>query len=100
MFFPDESTLKFVCEVRIIAHVVLHLLHLQWDGAYWFDPLDLRNSERESEQEPDIDLWEDHAAYGPTSTTFLVRGSFSQLGLDLRMIRSCYSIQFAVAFSQ
>ena len=28
-------------------------------------PLDLQNSEREYEQEPDTDLWEDHAAYGP-----------------------------------
>jgi hypothetical protein len=46
-----KVSLKFVCEVRIIAHdpAFLHLLRLQWDGAYWVDPLDQRNSEREPE---------------------------------------------------
>ena len=54
-------------EVGIIAHspAFLHLLRMQWDGIHWVDSLDQRNSERESGQESDTDLWEDHASYSP-----------------------------------
>ena len=38
---------------------------MRWEVNYWVDPLDQQNSEQESEQESDADLWKAHAAYGP-----------------------------------